>query len=879
MSNNPYFQQVGQAPSFFAGTPITPSQMMNLSGVPGMNGPLGMIVQMLLQPMIQQLSASHGFIPLQFQQTQGAYDHLTANMVFRERMRTMQIGSDQDQETAYRTLRGIAHLNNTPWNDSTRSAARNMAKQAATWLPHLAMANPDFLDQASGVRGSSTVMHQFMSMGLRYARDPITGLTGPDGETSGAIASRVFKNFYGKDLSLEEVASRTRGLSAGRMGQLFEELQRRGLMGAGITEQDRERVRAETEREIEASPNAASLRGQADEINNKKLTNITADRYTSRLKNMAGAVQAMREIFGDQGRKGNMVELINSLDALTQGGLATMSGAKLESTVRNIHMLVKNSGMTMDGMLQLMAGGARVADKLGLDREYVVGASQGAASFSAAFAQTGGGNLPGYGSLSREKVIQLDQQLRLNAAASFQANLLSSVVSLEKGGFIKSGTAAARLAKEIKDGTIKGPLSLEEYYRVLKESGVTRDMANQSLHNTEANREYGLEYDVQDTVRNFQPKEFSAMLKNIAAPAATAALDKKLKAALGDSGLAALQRGLGNIINMTPEQQQSANSRLEASIDMMLAEMTPDQLKALGNTDEERRNALRPVAFTFLGNVTHHTKHLGGTRAALQMMNPETLRQGRQFRSEQRIKANLAKALAPFGLSEISRRAAQAVINSDKDTDIGKLFAQMFGGIPATPGMDKEKLNSLQKELGELFEQGIEFDVNTGEIAPKGGTKITFKEAVERYRKDPTKENERILTAHTNRLIPGLNKAFSRAGVETPDKQPLDDGSKDPKNKDKEVKENGGVETKNSTTTIASSVKLEGEPFVNLSDKTLKNLKEVLKEASSKNKDSGKDEPIEIVLKDVEIKIKDERSTMSAVAVVRTRGSVRPSRG
>lgn len=747
--DNPFFYQAVQSPNFFAGQPINYSSSFNIgNGIPGMSGPTGMLMQLMLQPFIQQFAGANGFVPLQFAPTQGAYDHLMSNMFYRERMQAMQIAAGADQSTYRNLLRGVAHLTGTPYGPAQQAAASSMARDLSAITPFIANIAPNFLDNASGARGSAAVMANFMTMGMRFGRDPVTGLTGFGGENAGLVTRRVFENMFGDNLSLAEVAGRTRGLSAGRVGQMFDELQRRGLMGGGITDEDRQSVAAQVAAMQVGAPGLAPGQTMMDE----RLRNLQADRFSERLRNLAGAVSAMRDIFGDMGRQdAPMVEIINGLQALTQGGLATMDPSRLENTVRNIHLLVKNSGMTMDSMVQLMAAGARTSDQLGLNRQFVVNSAQGAAAFSMGHSLVGGGEFATFGALDRERITATDQQLRLNAANSFQADLLNSVLALDAQGMFRAGSEGARLAANIRSGNVSGPMSMQDYIRISTASGVNEATAIQSVGNRAMNQEFGSRADTAGLVRRFQTQEIQSLLTGVFADTSLNRLDAGTRAGIGNAGMNVLQESLGSaIFEISNEDFATPERRMDATIQRMLQSLTPAQRAALGPDPE---TALRPIVMSYFGNVEQairtnpnlaHFQSMAGMR---QLLNPRTHAAAAQFRRETAINARVQAVLAPFNQTDLMGRTVQSILDAGPNADIGTLLRDLVNGVQ----INGQDATSLQGALRPLFEAQV------------GGT--DFQSALEAFRRDPSQANQAVLERHLDRLIPGINNAFRDAGL------------------------------------------------------------------------------------------------------------------
>ena len=162
------------------------------------------------------------------------------------------------------------------------------------------------------------------------------------------------------------------------------------------------------------------------------LRQFDANKIGNRLKNMSGAVAAMREIFGDMGKpNAPMSQLIEGLNALTQGGLATMNPAELERTVRTTQVIARTSGMGMQALTEPDGPGRRH----GPERWAWTAASASRrprvppSSAPPTVRSVAATSPAGAGAAATSMTI-MDQQLRLNAAASPMSNRLGAVMRI-----------------------------------------------------------------------------------------------------------------------------------------------------------------------------------------------------------------------------------------------------------------------------------------------------------------------------------------------------------------------------------------------------------------------------------------------------------------
>lgn len=296
-----------------------------------------------------------------------------------------------------------------------------------------------------------------------------------------------------------------------------------GIKGLAGSEQDKRL--AETQKI--AAETLAQIKKDVPEAFDMIRRDFDGKKIGERLKNLSGAVTAMRDVFGDMGHPdAPMRQLVEGLNQLTQGGLATQGTAELEKSVRLTQALAKSTGLGMDGMMGLMARGAGMADRMGIEREFAVQATQGAAAFGAAVGQVGRGDMPHFQAASREKMTLLDQQLRVQAAGSGMANQLNTALRLVDtmtdqhiaiGGPLTALTAAVKAGNT----TFRNPAtgveesvfqSEADFRRTAMLSGVSDVELTRTAQQAATNRQYGAKYHTADLTRLSQASDIKGFV-------------------------------------------------------------------------------------------------------------------------------------------------------------------------------------------------------------------------------------------------------------------------------------------------------------------------------------------------------------------------------
>ncbi len=701
----------------YPGTPPRPYQAFDFTSMLG-QGQGAVMGNMFLQPLMAQLMGSQGMVPGQFQPTGNLLDRLQAQQFFQQQQTAMSTAAQTDRMVTRQQMSGAFNLMGVPLGQQQRSFIDSAADKLAQGAPLFAAMMPDAFDAMHGLRGSATVMAQQMHLGGRHMLDPVTGQFGMRGASAGEMTSQVYQELYGpgKDLS------RMNGIGAGRAGQMFDEMAKRGFMGS-LSREDtlngmqRELGFASRQEMLQSYAKTAGLPSdkamEAPEMQ-KDMRSFDAKRIAGRLQEMSGAVAAMRDIFGDMGQPdAPMSKLISGLDALTQGGLSKMSGPALESTVRQISNMARSSGKGMDQVLQMMAQGGQLADSLGLDRSFAVSASLGAVGFGQAYRNTEG-NSRGFGKLDAASMEQLDQGLRLTAADSPLANQLGAAAKMVKEGLVAPGSDmhalvdAMKAGKETfttKDGREVNIADLandqQGFMALAVGSGMTASAANQLLDSKRSNQEY-IDQDIKNFSRRAQGRlDTAPLIASAAATAITSVLDSK---GFGEDERNAMMPNLTDTVssalrNMKPEDRDDPRRRNAVVAKALREQLGEDAYQRLGANDAERNAMLLQMGSATVANlddlIAGDAKFVGyrNHRNLLSAHSEETIKAGIAAEEAATFEGGMQSAYAALGQAGPGRRLSEALGNASPDTTMGEVLGKLFGGV------DKK---DLQKAMGPM---------------------------------------------------------------------------------------------------------------------------------------------------------------------------------
>jgi hypothetical protein len=690
--------------------------------LPGGGGPFNLpqlgqlnLLLNLLTPSLMQMMGDGAYVPAQFMPMQGMADQMRANLFARQTMQVMQQASLHDVP-AFRDLilyGGMGKIAGLDVNDPfRRTQAEIMAKDLAVFAPFGAMGMDAILGRGSFdalfARGQGTMpIAQSLFEAGQFRRDAMTGFWGARPETSVELAHQVRERLFGTP----EAAAAMKGMTSTEAGDLFQELAIRGFAPPVTTRE-----------------NLARQRGTSPEdISDLDLQSVNADQISNRLKSLSGVVSAMRDIFGDAGRpNAPMRELINGLQNLTQSGLATMTPQALEQSVRMTYNLARMSGVGIQNMMGLMSHGASMADQLGVDRSLAVQATQGAVAFGAAFGSAGGGDIPSFGALDREKLTLMDLRLRMQAAASPAANQLATIARLKAAGVIKEGTEAFRIATAVEQGqaTYDGNKSIhmgtEQLRRIMQAGGVSNETFESALRQRPANEPYIQQFDIGSTVRqNFQGAELERDLAR--------GYSDAIRGQLNASG----QATKANLARARQLAEQAAHELMTTKDPAVRADRNVQRefMRKFFETHGTGLNidfgAAEEVGFGAAEQMMRLNPALAGYRQlvnALRANDPAVLREQQAVRQSAAAESALQQAFAGMGTAGPLQRLSNVLMTNEisgEDALASILGAEKTAEVLNAPGSPVRAWIEQMQQAKEA-----ERDPETGALTAKGQARV-----------------------------------------------------------------------------------------------------------------------------------------------------------
>lgn len=758
-----------QLSSGFAPIMTMPQQQMRtgFEHLPGFNSPgmTGMLLNAVVAPMMQQQMSQYGMIPGGLS-SQNVMDYMQVQQQQAQQFAMLQrVAQDTTSAGVVDFLGGTAQAFGLEFGPSQQAAARQLGGYAAVAAPYLAQAMPDQLDAMSGRRGSAVVMAQRMADFNRYRLDPATGALGFDAESTEQQATALFNQMYS-----DENLSRMRGVRAGEIGGLYQELGRRGMLPGADFRTERERITDATtslfsqqgpERQrIEAALRDAgagpiqqtaggainlapdqldALRSQTDVTTQMRA--FDSDKIKRSLEGYVDVVSTMKEIFGEQGRTdAPMAELVRSLEALSQGGLTQVSPGRLNQMIRTTTEIAKTSGVTLDAAMMMQQQAAGQMQARGMNPIQAPQITQAGLAEGQALQQGGAFDTPTWGLNDANFHRQLSQTLNIQAADSPAANAINAIFRAEDalGGF-EEGTEANALSNALKSGSgvyqwngqdkSIADLSLPDYRAIL--AGGSRSIggadATRFLMQKRANSEFGFENKTFALVRRIsQPAELRS---KVFEPAAESIISAFLREqGISEEDIPTISENVGTAVGSALQNMSSATfgdreARLDAIADVILAN-APEE--AFGDTEQERRNAASFQASSMLADMQ---SQFGGRAAlgpdgipgtlddgsyggygslanALTAQRPETLERAARFAQRDVISAKLKNNMSGLTGNNWVGNFVDAV-RAQEGEDRGITIGELLGRtLGGTDAADAQA--AMEPILAELLEAEAE---------------------------------------------------------------------------------------------------------------------------------------------------------------------------
>lgn len=707
-------------------TGIRPQRRNPFEGLPGMGNGLGAMAGMAAAPMIYRQFGQVGMMPMGVGHDQNFYDRLLDQQYTMQQMRAVQQAAEQDRVSMQQTMRGLAAITGTPWGHQQRQWAGSMTSAMVTASPFLVEAMPDLVDQMSGQRGSAAVMSRRLIDAGRYRVDPVTGRMGMSAESTSSVSRQMFQNMFAGDNF-----SQMQGFSAGQVGNLADELQRRGMMSTAATGpgsmglrgddvrgnvmrayDDLRRFNPSAYRETQRASGVGSMENlrpedidklQLDPRVAERLRSFDATRMSQTLRSYTQAVAAIRDIFGDLGKpNAPMNELMAGLDALTLGSAHQMDPARAGTMVRNTYNLARQTGVPLENAMVLQQHAASRARDMGMEPIFGIQAAQGGLAFGGAYRAQGHAAHPAWGVFNADQMQQMDTNLRVQASGSNTANRMAVALRLadQVGGFA-ADSEAGRYVDSIRGGMGVQNVNQIDFFRMMTNAtrarggsaGITETDVMQMLGQRHDNRDVIQQRDIGNIVRRMQgPTEIQPFVGYQLESTLETRLAERFRrqgVAEPEANRRAATAARSISQNVTSQMfdlstQEFGSQAVGGLLDRALAGAG---VEGFAN-DEERATFGRQTADMFMGNANRaiqssYLRDHGNLNNIHRLNNRTTLDETDRQRMQAQMTTDLQQSLTPLGRGTLLSRAVSGLQAQRPGDNQGALrvLAQTFGGV------------------------------------------------------------------------------------------------------------------------------------------------------------------------------------------------------
>jgi hypothetical protein len=682
----------------------------NIAGLVGIQDPVASLaINQLLQPVLTGFIGGN-YVPAQFSAGGNLYSQMKMGDTLRSNNKAMEMAAQADQRGIYEAIRGSAKLMGQPFGVREQAAAAETAATMSSFVPIAAQMFPDLVDKSFGARGSATVMAQNMFRGGRYAMDPTTGRRGYSAETAAEISKGVYSRLYGDNADISQMS----GLTAGRTGQLFDEMQRRGMMPNTSSRASGMKQIAE-----QLNTTVADVAGMPDL--DRKLRELDANKISDKLKGMSKAVSAMQEIFGEMGDpNAPMSQLVGAIETLTQANMQNMDPGKLETMIRTTSATAKSAGIEMPEMFRIMGSTAAYADRAGVNRAMVSDISARSVVENQAMKNLFGG-VKAFGVPTADKMMAMQQQLNVQSARDPRTYEIANVARAVEQFGIKpeKGSELEAVYNAIKDPTSKGMYKTKDkqgnevtksIFDIVKEPGglnkfmldqkVERSVVTSMMLDKAGAEEYIDKYKIHSNIaRPMQTDRVTRELTGFNAAAMRGITsDEDVMTGVSPEVQNALRQSGAAISAEVTKSLFSLDAEGIGKSDQISADIIRSRLKAITGkdlTDQDEKVVSRIAgAFKSEGNRFFKSRGLENQATGLQLLSRKVQEQAAIDQANINLDVQFESKLSDVGKSSFLQRMSDFVRTADEDTGVDKFMASAF---------NYQSVGSLQERFGEDF--------------------------------------------------------------------------------------------------------------------------------------------------------------------------------
>lgn len=651
-------------------------------------------------------------------------------------------------------------------------------------------------DITTGGRSAYALGHGVFGAG-RSMYDPVTGFKGVSGDSSMAISQNLFNHFYGPKADPRASA----GVGSRDMGVLYNALSQRGLLS---TREPRNAAITGALDALAASDSTAfsgamtaagidpgtlsrdangnyqfSLEQQNSLSSNsavqRVMRNRSANRMKEQLEGYAGAVSAVRELFGDAGNpNAPMEQLFASLEILTSNTLHQMSPTEAKRRVQSLRVAAESANVGLPALEAMHTYSGQLTQQLGLNPQFSLNATMQGLSMRE-YMEFGGGTptTPAWGLATAAQQGMRAQQRAAAAAASPGANRLGLLMRLGSMGVL-TGEAAA-IADDIRAGGVDPSvmrMSDSEFANMIARNNsgdLSAGRIGTMIRQRSVNEEFVHREGIDSVVFEAQRDD---MMRFILGGDTNSAFARRARSQMRDkmgtvdnAAAARMAQAAGrSLMSMSNNDRADRGRRNNIMASAMYASLEGTAagdayLRTLGSNRDERIAALELNAEDMYGEGEKDFRRLRGDPTAymindLNAMSPESEKARRVEKEAMALRVKAMDAMLGRTDPNVARRVMRAIgREADYDPKDANSLTRIFG---AALGADETvevlgRLTPLMTEIDALEKKKETRGLSAAEAkdleakreaAASEGTKL--REIIERYEKDSGGEGDAV---------------------------------------------------------------------------------------------------------------------------------------
>lgn len=499
-----------------------------------MDDPMALTFMMFGAPMLQQAAGPQNFVP-HLTPSQALSDQFLASRYQRDQLQSVNAASERGTASVAARFLGLrAMVTDAPATQLNREQANMFASVANNPIAKAVMASvvgPENLEAVMfGRKGDPSALAN-ASNKINFFRRDTTGGTRMSAQSMEEFSQNLYENLYGEAANADDM----HGFMAGQTSSVVENLFQRGQLPKSMGEMsaaERVQLMSSSQRDDATMTRLARQFGHNEMMKQESYAAATTeerkgmldknlDTYKGRLQNTfqeidrfnsgdprakgageiekmdgygmaarnvdsqrvakvakeyTGALDAIRDIFGDNGQGNAPVEaLMQALDEFSAGSIDRIDPKKVEKTMRDMRGAMQAGGVNLEAFAQITAQGTGLAQMYGTPADQQMAANAQTVNQLAAMQQTGKFSRKLYGEMTEGEAIQETQSRIYRGQQSESGKSMSALNRMyQQNKEMYAGTELEAAMKAYNDPGSDGMYTYNGERRNIAEATATR---------------------------------------------------------------------------------------------------------------------------------------------------------------------------------------------------------------------------------------------------------------------------------------------------------------------------------------------------------------------------------------------------------------------